>query len=138
MNEEHRKILEMLKEGKISVADAEKLLAAVGGPGTEAPAAPGGKPGWKYLRVLVEPGPGSESQDKVNIRVPMKLIRAGLKFAALIPQAAQGKVNVALKEKGLNVDLMKISPQDLEDLVANLNDMTVEVDGKDKVRIFCE
>jgi hypothetical protein len=68
----------------------------------------------------------------------MKLIRAGLKFAALIPQAAQGKVNEALKEKGLDIDLTKISPQDLEDLVANLDDMTVEVDGKDKVRIFCE
>jgi hypothetical protein len=138
MNEEKRKILEMLKEGKISVADAERLLAAVGEPEADAPTAPGGKPVWKYLRVLVEPGPGSESQDKVNIRVPMKLIRAGLKFAALIPQTAQDKVNLALKEKGVNVDLTKISPQDLEDIVASLDDMTVEVEGKDKVRIFCE
>jgi hypothetical protein len=70
MNEERRKILEMLREGKISVADAERLLAAVGEPETEAPSAPGGKPGWKYLRVLVEPGSGSESQDKVNIGFP--------------------------------------------------------------------
>lgn len=138
MNEERLKILEMLKDGKISVADAERLIAALGEQSIDTPAGPGGKPGWKYLRVLVEPGPGSESQEKVNIRVPMKLIRAGLKFAALIPQAAQGKVNEALKEKGLNTDLSKISPQDLEDLVGNLDDMTVEVDGKDKVRIFCE
>jgi hypothetical protein len=138
MNEERRKILEMLKEGKISVSDAERLLAAVDAADADAPAAPGGKPVWKYLRVLVEPGPGRESQDKLNIRVPMKLIRAGLKFAALIPQQAQGKVSEALKEKGVDVDLMKIRPQDLEDLIANLDDMTVEVDGKDKVRIFCE
>jgi len=138
MNEERRKILEMLKEGKISVDDAERLMAALSEPAAEATAAPGGKAGWKYLRVLVEPGPGSESQDKVNIRVPMKLIRAGLKFAAFIPQAAHGKVSEALKEKGVDVDLSKITPQDLEDLVSNLDDMTVEVDGKDKVRIFCE
>ena len=138
MNEERRKILEMLKEGKISVADAERLIAALGEPAADAPAIAGGKPGWKYLRILVEPGPDSESQEKVNIRVPMKLIRAGLKFAALIPQAAQGKVNAALREKGLDTDLTKISPQDLEDLVGNLDDMTIEVDGKDKVRIFCE
>jgi len=138
MNEERRKILEMLKEGKISVDDAERLIAALGEPEADKPASPNGKPSWKYLRVLVEPGPGSESQDKVNIRVPMKLIRAGLKFAAVIPQAAQGKVNAALKEKGLDADLSKITAQDLEDLISNLDDMTVEVGGKDNVRIFCE
>lgn len=138
MNEERRKILEMLKEGKISVDDAERLLAAVSEPETEAPSASAGKPQWKYLRVLVEPGPGSESQEKVNIRVPFKLMRAGLKFAALIPQAAQGKVNEALKEKGVNIDLSKITAEDLQDILSNLDDMTVEVDGEDKVRIFCE
>jgi hypothetical protein len=68
----------------------------------------------------------------------MKLIRAGLKFASFIPHAAQGKVNEALKEKGLNVDLTKISPQNLEDLISNLDELTVDVDGRDKVRIFCE
>jgi hypothetical protein len=138
MNEEHRRILEMLKEGKITVAEAERLLAAVSEPSAEAAASPAGKLGWKYLRVLVEPGPGSESKDKVNIRVPFKLIRAGLKFAALIPKASQGKVNEALKEKGIDIDLSKITAEDLQDILFNLDDMTVEVDGEDRVRIFCE
>ena len=87
---------------------------------------------------MVDPGPGSESKDKVNIRVPFKLIRAGLKFAAFIPREYQGKVDEALREKGMNVDLSKITPEDLEEIVSNLDDMTVEVDGKDKVRVFCE
>jgi hypothetical protein len=138
MNEEKRKVLEMLAQGKITVEEADKLLAAIGEPSAEAGTDAVGKRIWKYLRVQVEPGPGSEHGDKVNIRVPMKLIRAGLKFAAFIPQQAQGQVKEALREKGLNVDLAKITPQDLEDLVANLDDMTVEVDGRDKVRIFCE
>ena len=38
----------------------------------------------------------------------------------------------------MDVDLARITPQDLEEIVSNLDDMTVEVDGKDKVRIFCE
>jgi hypothetical protein len=140
MNEERRKILDMLAQGKITVEEAEKLLAAIGDPsGDPAPAsAEGGRRTWRYLRVQVDPGPDSESGDRVNIRVPFKLIRAGLKFAAFIPRDAHDKVNRAFKDKGLDVDLAKISPQDLEDLVANLDDMTVEVDGKDKVRIFCE
>ncbi len=138
MNEERRKILDMLAQGKITVDEAEKLLAAVGEPSLQPEADASGKRAWKYLRVQVEPGPGSESGDRVNIRVPFKLIRAGLKFAAFIPREAHAKVNQAFKEKGMDVDLARITPQDLEDLVANLDDMTVEVDGKDKVRIFCE
>lgn len=138
MNEERRKILDLLAQGKITVDEAEKLLAAVGEPSLEPEAGASGKRTWKYLRVQVEPGPGSESGDRVNIRVPFKLIRAGLKFAAFIPRDAHDKVNQAFKEKGMDVDLAKITPQDLEDLLANLDDMTVEVDGKDKVRIFCE
>jgi len=138
MNEERRKILDLLAQGKITVDEAEKLLAAVGEPSLQPEADASGRRAWKYLRVQVEPGPGSESGDRVNIRVPFKLIRAGLKFAAFIPRDAHAKVNQAFKEKGMDVDLAKITPQDLEDLLVHLDDMTVEVDGKDKVRIFCE
>jgi hypothetical protein len=138
MNEERRKILDMLAQGKISVDEAEKLLAAIGEPSLKAEPDSGARRSWKYLRVQVEPGPGSEHGDRVNIRVPFKLIRAGLKFAAFIPREAHAKVNQAFKEKGMDVELAKITPQDLEEIVSNLDDMTIEVDGKDKVRIFCE
>ncbi len=139
MNEERTKILEMLKDGKIGVADAEKLLAALssGDAGNEPQSAGGRKP--RYLRVQVEPGPGSDSKDKVNIRVPMKLIRAGLKLAAFIPRDARTQVASALKDKGIDADWDKISPEDLEQIVTQLDDLTVDIeDGKDKVRIFCE
>jgi hypothetical protein len=140
MNEERRKILDMLAQGKIKVEEADKLLAAVGETetGAAAPADASGRRSWKYLRVQVDPGPASESGDRVNIRVPFKLIRAGLKFAAFIPREAHDKVNRAFKEKGMDIDLARITPQDLEEIVSNLDDMTIEVDGKDKVRIFCE
>jgi hypothetical protein len=138
MNEEKRRILDLLAQGKITVDQAEKLLAAVDGPNAETGADTAAHRSWKYLRVQVEPGPGSESRDRVNIRVPFKLIRAGLKFAAFIPQTAQGPINEALKGKGVDVDLTKISAQDLEDLIVNLDDLTVDVDGQDKVRIYCE
>jgi hypothetical protein len=41
-------------------------------------------------------------------------------------------------EMGVDIDLARVTPQDLEEIVSNLGDMTIEVDGKDKVRIFCE
>jgi hypothetical protein len=138
MTEERKKILEMLSEKKITVEEAERLLNALDEPepGSRGPA--GGVPSWKYLRIFVEPGPGSESGDKVNIRVPMKLIRAGLKWAALIPKYAQKDINKALQDKGIDLDFSQIKPEDLQDILTNLDELTVDVDGRDKVRIFCE
>ncbi len=138
MNEERKKILEMLSAGKISVEEAEKLISALSSAQTGAQEEPSSKAQPKYLRVLVEPGPNSEIQDKVNVRVPLKLIRAGLKFAAFIPKHAQSSVDQALHDKGIDIDLAKIKPEDLEEIVSQLNDLTVEVEGKEKVRVFCE
>ena len=137
MSEETRKILDMLHEGKIGVEEAEKLLAAVGpaSPSSDVPATAAAA--RKYLRIQVEPDQGSGG-DRVNVRVPMKLIRAGLKLAAFLPREAQTQVNDALKEKGMDLDLSKLTPEDLEDLVANLDDLTVDVEGKQKVRIYSE
>ncbi len=136
MSEEKRKILEMLADKKISVDEAEKLLAAV----SEAPAAAGPAPakGPKYLRVLVEPAPGNKEGDRVNVRVPLNLVRAGLKFASFIPPQVQEKVNSELKEKGVPFDLSHFNAQDVEALLVHLNDLTVEVEGKENVRVFCE
>ena len=137
MGEERRKILEMLSKGKISVDDAERLLKAISvDTGSSDRVTAGGKP--KYLRVLVEPGEDNKHGERVNVRVPMNLIRAGLKWAALIPKHARGKVDMAMKEKGIDVDFDKIKPEDLEEIIVNLNDLQVEVDGEEKVRIFCE
>ena len=133
MAEERKKILEMLSAGKITAEEAERLLSAIS---NEDGAARNNEP--KYLRVMVEPGPESKSPDKVNIRVPLKLIRAGLKLAALIPKSAQTQVNDALHEKGIEMDFSQIKPEDLENIVKQLDDLTVDVEGKESVRIFCE
>ena len=139
MSEERKKILEMLAAGKITVEESEKLLAAISGQEKETSTTePAARPPFKYLRVVVEPGPGSETQERVNIRVPYKLIRAGLKWAAFIPQHVQGEVHKAMHEKGIDLDFSKIKPEDLDDIVTQLNDLTVDVEGKEKVRVFCE
>jgi hypothetical protein len=92
----------------------------------------------KYLRVLVEPKSEDEKGERVNIRVPINLIRAGLKWASFIPKHSQKKVGDALKERGIDVDLGTITPMDLEELIMNLNDLRVEVDGDEVVQIYCE
>ena len=143
MKEERRKILDMLAEGKISVDEAERLIAAISvdEPGQKQSgeeSMPGTKSSFKYLRVQVEPGSNSKSGERVNIRVPLKLIRAGLKWAAFMPKHVQGKVDEALNEQGIDMDFSSIKPGDLEEIVTNLNDLTIDVEGKETVKIFCE
>lgn len=142
MSEERRKILDMLSEGKITVEEAEKLLAAIsdeiGYQENQTDDAKTGRLGFKYLRIVVEPSPSSDKKEKVNIRVPAKLIRAGLKWAALMPKHARTKVHEALHEKGIEMDFDKMSFADIEELVTHLNDFSIDVDGEEKVRIYCE
>jgi hypothetical protein len=137
MTDGRKKILEMLSEGKITADEADRLLSAISKDNGSGSINTGNKEP-KYLRVMVEPGPESKSPDKVNIRIPLKLIRAGLKLAALIPKSAQTQVNEALHEKGIEMDFSQIKPEDLENIVKQLDDLTVDVEGKEYVRIFCE
>jgi len=145
MNEERRRILEMLSTGKITTEEADRLLQALGSQQASGSAAASSdsavKAPPKYLRVMVEDhshdSDGGHTQ--VNIRVPMQLLRAGVKLAGLIPAQAQVRVNEALQEQGIQVDLSHLKPENLEELVNQLSDLTVDVDDKDtKVRVFCE
>jgi hypothetical protein len=155
MNESRRQILEMLAAGKITADEAERLIAAVEPNGRTAPgsastgngpAADTAKSRPKYLRVLVE---ADESMTglkggttTVNVRVPMQLLRAGVRLAGLIPIQAHEQLDEALGKHGVPLTLSQIKPENLEELIDHLEDLTVDVDGKDgnatKVRVFCE
>ncbi len=143
MSEERRTILEMLSQGKITVEEAERLMAAL----EKEPGAKGASDGTdsipksklKYVRVLVTDKDQRGENVRVNIRVPMQLLRAGVKLASLIPPQARDQVNSALHKEGVRIDLNRINSENLEDLVDQLNDLTVDVDDHDtKVRVFCE
>jgi len=149
MNEHRRQVLHMLSEGKISADEAERLIAAMEPPASSSSDTPSssGKPRPKYLRVLVDAEEGSggtyDGPTKVNVRVPIQLLRAGVRLAGLIPAQALHRANSAMHEQGVPIDLTQIKPENLEELVEQLNDLTVDVDQKEagakvKVRVFCE
>ena len=137
MNEERKKVLEMLAEGKISADEAERLLEALENKATETSPQTAltetlnNLP--KYLFVKVDAVDG----DKVNIRIPLKLVKAGIKLQALLPQDAQDKINTKLNEKGINLDDFK--DENFKDLLDALTEFELNVDDKkgDKVRIYC-
>jgi len=158
MNERTR-ILDLLSAGKITVDEAERLLEAIRdeqreaaaqtppesgrrvqravailGSGDDGPAAgKGGKP--RFLRIHVVENGG----DKVNIRIPLGLLKAGLKLKGLMPESARAKMDVALQEKGVHFNLSDLEGKSLDEIVEVLHEMSIDVDGdKETVRIFCE
>ena len=139
MNEDRKKILEMLAAGTISAAEAERLLAALEKTPTTTLATKNGKP--KYLRVLIDAAESPDGPATVNVRVPFQLLRAGVRLSSMIPPEARDKANAAMREKGVNFDFNKISPENLDDLIEQLSELQVDIDGhkgKAKVRVFCE
>ena len=95
----------------------------------------------KYLRVVVdtEEGRHGEKPTKVNVRVPMQLLRAGVKLTGVIPTRARDEVNAALRKEGIEFDINNVTPQNLEELIEQLRDLSVDVDNEHtKVRVFCE
>jgi len=147
MSENRKRILDMLSQGKITVDEAERLLTTVeqpdaGGTGFFT-AGETSKDERKYLRVVVEPnadaGPGVE-QKRVNIRVPMALIRAGVKLTSLIPSTASSKINEELNKNGIDFDVNSIKVEDLERLVDAMKDLEIDVEGgqEGKVKVYFE
>jgi hypothetical protein len=144
MNDNRKRILEMLAAGQINADEAERLLAALDRePSPAGSGAAESQPkAWpKYLRVMVESEEGHHGQgpSKVNVRVPFQLLRAGVKLTSIIPPHARMKVNDALHQQGIDLDLSELKPENLEELIYQLKELTVEIDdNKSKVRLFCE
>jgi hypothetical protein len=140
MNEQRKDILDMLAEGKVSAEEAEQLIAALERDQAPVPASSAVRPKGraKYLRLEVDTMENGEP-GRVNARVPLQLLRAGVRLAALIPPKALARANAELDRSGVPIDLTQLKPEQLEDLVEHLEEMTLEVDQPDaKVRVFCE
>jgi hypothetical protein len=143
MNEQRRQILQMLAEGKITADEAEQLIDALDREQPESPPGtpPRAKPRPKYLRVVVSStdNVGGDGAGRVNVRVPLQLLRAGVRLTSLIPPQALTQVNNELSKSGVPIDLTQLKPQHIEDLIEHLDEMTVDVDQPDaKVQVFCE
>jgi len=132
--ESRKKILAMLSEKKISVDEASMLLEKLSS-ATAEPAAEPGQAGdsprnLRYLRVVVD----SQDGDKVNVRIPLSLIKTGIRLGSLIPKDAAE----AMSER--SIDLSNLSKLDEEELVRFLAELKVDVESSDgeTVRVFTE
>lgn len=133
MSRERAKILEMVAAGTITPEQGEQLLSRLEAGSAVATVATDDAPyrnvgPLRYLRVVVD---GAHT---VNIRVPIALVRTGIKLTTLIPREASEH----LHEHG--IDLSRLNGLDGEELIEALRELHVEVDtgDGDVIRIFCE
>jgi hypothetical protein len=157
MSDDARRVLDLLEQRKITAAAAHELLRALalmpkaedptGEPqptepaGAAGPAGPRSEPAKpRYLRVSVYRTGKEGRRDKdVNIRVPMAIVRSGIRLGALIPGFARERVSARLRERGIDVDLTKIDPAMIESLIKDLGEVNIDVNGgEEQVRITCE
>jgi len=145
MNEERKRILGMLAEGKITADEADLLLDSVGsgGEAVTPPPAPSAAAGWpagpaasgtpKFMYVKIS------GKDQVDVKVPLGLLRAGLKLTSLIPPEAMEQISDSMGEHGMSIDFNNLKPDDIEELIANLREMEVNINTAegDNVRVFC-
>ena len=119
MDDNGRRVLEMLSQGKITVDEAERLVALVEEK-EEADASPPtprtrNGPG-KYLCIV-----GEDGDERFNIRVPLSLIRGGVKASTLF----SGKMGERLREKGIDLDHIG-GDGGLDDLIDGLGELEME------------
>jgi hypothetical protein len=149
MNEQ-MKILEMLKDGKITPEQADKLLDklakldaepdeddfvvddprgyAASAQAVKVKIAKGKKRKFFCIKINTQNG------KNINLRLPMAVAKAGVKLSALLPESAMG----TLKEKGVNLDeLSNLKGDDLTEALEAL-DIKINTDEGDSINIFTE
>jgi hypothetical protein len=145
MSEDRSRILNLLAGGNITPEEAERLLDALdaGASATVTRPEPAitGDPGpliaalpkYLYVKVIAMNG------DNVDVKIPIALVRSGLKLTSLIPPQAMDQINDQMSQHGMSVDFNNFKPEDIDELIGALREMEVNVDAKngDTVRVFC-
>ena len=147
-----RRILDMLSQGKITVEEADRLIKAIGADRpaetAAADATADGKPPVRWFRINIhKPAKDETHKPKdVNIRVPIAVVKGGMRLGAIIATFAGEKAAQRMKERGLDLDLSTINGDlsrmngaEFDTFLKSLDETNIEIDdGKSQVRITCE
>ncbi len=112
MSEETLRVLEMVKSGKVTPEEGEKLLSAIGEVGSEAKKPAVGKRSMLRVRVDVN-DPEKTEQAKVTINVPLAIAKKAAGLLALVPKDVKSE----LTESGIDLDAI-----DLKELIELFED----------------
>ena len=149
MTTDTRRILDLLTQGKVTVEEAARLIdatrAQAGAPGDDAPV--GERPNPRWIRInVVKPAKEGKREKEVNIRVPIAVVKGGMRLGAIIATFAGEKAAQRMKDRGIDLDLSKINGDfsrmngaEFDAFMKSLDETHIDIDdGKSQVRITCE
>jgi len=150
MSDDTRRILDLLAQGKITVDEAQRLLGAVAEAAASATSPAAASTAWsaagpdasatpRYVKIAVhKPATDQRPEKDVKIRVPMSVMRGGMRLGAIIPGWGE-RMRARLCEQAIDLDLSKLDPAAFETMLKDLGEMNIDIDsGKAQVRITCE
>ena len=140
MNEETRRILEMVAQGKITVDEGAQLISAMEKPPSSERPKENEAPIPRFLRmdVLKSLDDGHIRRD-VTIRIPVALVRSGIRLGAMFPRLMGDRITRKLRDEGIVFDLNRLNAEHIEALIRDMGEMTIDVEkGKAQVRFTCE
>ncbi len=131
MSDEKRRVLELLAEGKVNVNEAEKLLRALEPENSAALDIPsGGGSVPKYLFMVAhDDKKGDGSKGVFRMKMPLSLLRAGIKMKAPIPEEARESALSKLKAKGIEIDPFELSEDQVDDFLRALSELEMVAGG---------
>src|SRR5262245_20886133 len=142
MTDERRRVLDLLAQGKITVDEADQLLRALGATKEPSGSAPSGNAAGKprYIRITVhKKSNGSDAAKDVNIRVPLPMLKGGMRLGAILPGVLGDRIGARLRERGFDCDFSKMDPETIDAVFSELSEMGIDVEsGKAQVHISCE
>jgi len=120
MKEEIKKILEMLKEGKINDGEAAELLEALRETKEEEEITPLSTKKKRFLKIRVTKG----EKPQVNVTIPFSLVNWGLNLASKLGNNA---INIEGKEIPIDMDELNKAMNDPE-----FTGKIIDVDDEEK------
>jgi len=122
MKEEIKKVLEMLKEGKINDEEAAGLLEALKETKVEEETIPLSTKKKRFLKIRVTKG----EKPQVNVTIPFSLVNWGLNLASKL---GKNTVNIEGKEIPIDMDELNKAMNDPE-FTGKIVDVEDEEEGK--------
>ncbi|HKL43256.1 MAG TPA: hypothetical protein VJ962_11800 [Clostridia bacterium] len=129
MSSERKKILEMLEEGKITSKEAADLLEAVDDSteNNNEVSTLSRSYSKKYLKIRVFE---AEKESKVNLNIPIKLVKLGISFASKLNSKIEG---VQISNAEIDIILEAID-NEIEGEILSID----ADDGRTRVKIYIE
>lgn len=143
MSQQRKQILQMLADGKINADEAERLLTAIesddeqSSDSGEVSSVKTKKPRFLHIKITAERG-GHHGHENVNVKVPIMLMKAGLKLGSLLPKKAHEKFSAHLSDHGIDLDLSRLGSEEIDVLVQALTQSSIDIEtDNEQIRIFC-